>query len=455
MKPDLMESYQHHVLGTTQPLSYSALQSGLFKASSLKDLRNQALIKQSQPKNGRIPSPFRRFSETFKGIGSAKSSSNTVKKRNESISSDSGEGSLSDEQSSTTSEPVKSILRNSERSQQRKGERKVTLSLSDGGDQEKTVKKKPQHLTFRQPRRFSSPATSPTRQTFDFDFQGTSAVPLNSNARDRTHRPRGSSLPDALFGGANRMTTTNIRDSRDFGIGCLEEDDEEGHYGNDVRKCLDLTRPQSKHAKSSVLLISDQNKNELELIELNKLLDKETLQASAAIPDEEGMTILHRAVQNGFVNLAKFLVNSGVSTEIKDREGRTALCLALEKGDYDCAEILVRLGADLNCARKGGRTILHQMVQDGDYKAVQFLVKHGANLNLEDDKGWPALHYALKRRDLKSAALLMTHGVNIQRYTEKRIQEYSMSMEIVNIARVRLDTVKTIDHDMAAEVTII
>lgn len=454
MKSDVMAGYQHHVLDTSQPLSYSALQSGLLKASSLRDLRNQTSIKQSQPKNGRIPSPFRRFSQTFKGKGFAKSSAPTKKMRNGSISSDSGEGSLSDEQS-TTNGTVKSILRNSEQSRQRREEKKVSLSSEE--DQESTIKKKPQHLTFRRPRRFSSPATSPTRETFGFDFQGATELPdLNSKARDRTNRPRVSSLPDALFGGVNRITTTNIRVSRDFGIGCLEEDDEEGQYGNDERKCLDLTCAQPKHAKSSVLLISDHNKNELELIELNKLLDKETLQASAAILDEEGMTILHRAVQNGFVNLAKFLVNSGVSTEMRDLEERTALCLALEKENYDCAEVLVRLGANVNCAKKGGRTILHQMAQEGNYKAVQFLVKHGANLNLEDDKGWPALHYALKRKDLKCAALLMTHGVNINRYTEKRIQEYSMSMEIVNIARVRLDTTKTIsNHDMAPEVTII
>lgn len=448
MKPELMEAgYQHHVLETTQPLSYSALQSGLLKASSLADLRNQALIKQSQSKNGRISSPFRRLSETIKGrAGFAKTGSTTKTIRNGSISSDSGEGSLSDGQS-TINETVKSILKTSESSQQR---RNGGVDSEDG-----TVKKTRQQLTFRKPRRFSSPVKSPTRQAFDFGYQRSSELPLKSNARDCRSRPRGSSLPEALFGGVNRMTTTNMRDSRDFGIGCFEEDEEEGQYENDVRKCLNLTHPQSTPAKSSVLFISDNNTNELELIELNKLLDKETLKASAAVPDEEGMTILHRAVQNGFVNLAKFLVNSGVSPEMRDLEGRTALCLALERGNYDCAELLVRLGANVNCAKKGGRTVLHQMVQEGNYKAVQFLVKHGVDLNLEDDKGWPALHYALKKKDLKCAALLMTHGVNIHRYTEKRIQEYSMSMEIVNIARVRLDTSKAIGHDMSVEVTII
>lgn len=450
MKPDFMDEYQRPPVFSVanQPLSYTALQGSLLKASSVKNLRDRTLITQAQPKNGRVPSPFRKFSDTFRKRGFGKSSSTAMKQENGSISSDSGEGSLSDVQSTTN----ESILRNSKQSQQNQSQKSSTQEFQET----KALGKKPQHLTFRKPRRFSSPATSPTRQNFGESFPDTTSSPLKSNLKDPSNRRRGLSLPDALFGGANRITTRNIRDSGAFGIGCLEEDDDEGQYGNDcVRKCLDLTRPLSKHAKSSVLLIPDQNNNELEFIELNKLLDKETLQASAVILDEEGMTILHRAVQNGFLNLTKFLVNSGVSTEMPDFEGRTALCVALERGNYDCAELLLRLGANVNFAMKGGKTILHQMAEEGDYRAVQLLVKHGADLNMEDDKGWPALHYALRRKDLKCAALLMTSGVNIHRYTEKRIQEYSMSMEIVNIGKVKLDNSKTLDHDSATEVTII
>jgi len=450
MKPDFMDEYRCPPVFSVanQPLSYTALQGSLLKASSVTDLRDRTLITQTQPKNGRVPSPFRKFSDTFRKRGFAKSRSTAKKQRNGSISSDSGEGSLSDAQSTTND----SVLRNSKLSQRSQNKKSDAQQIK-----ELTLGKKPQHLTFRKPRRFSSPATSPTSQNFGEHFAdtNTTSLPLKSNMKDHANRRRGSSLPDALFGGTNRITTRDIRDSGAFGIGCLEEDDDEGQYGSDVRKCLDLTRPLSKHAKSSVLLIPDQNNNELEFIELNKLLDKKTLHASAVILDEEGMTILHRAVQNGFLNLTKFLVNSGVSTEIMDFEGRTALCVALERGNYDCAELLLRLGANVNFAMKGGKTILHQMAQDGDYRAVQLLVKHGADLNMEDDKGWPALHYALKRKDLKCAALLMTSGVNIHRYTEKRIQEYSMSMEIVNIGKVKLDNSKTEDHDVEPEVTII
>lgn len=453
MKPDFVDDNKVPELSkTTQPLSYTALHGRVLKTSTSNDLRGQTLFAQTLPKNGRVPSPLRKFSETFKRKGFAKSSVTAMKSRNGSISSDSGEGSLSDFQAATNEQEkfsFKSLGRYLPNQDKRENGQETPI---------KKGSKRAQNLTFRKPRRCSSPATPPTRQNFEYGFQAGSATPaLKSNLKGRLNRQRGSSLPDTLDGGANSITTNNIRDSGTFSIGCLEEDDEECQYGNDVRKCFDLTRPLSKHAKSSVLLISNQNNHEFEYIELNKRLDKETLQASAAILDEEGMTILHRAVQNGFANLAKFLVNSGVSTEIVDLQGRTALCLAFEIGNYDCAELLLRLGANINFAMKGGKTILHQMAQEGDYKAVQLLVKNGADLNMEDDKGWPALHYALKRKDLKCAALLMTSGANIHRYTEKRIQEFSMSMEIVNIGRVRMDSTRTVDEDLSPdlEVTII
>ena len=140
MKQDLISGHQHVVLDTSQPLSYSALQSGLLKASSLMDLRNQTMNKsRNQSKSGRFPTSFRRFSETFKAMKSFPKSSGTTKDiRNGSISSDSGEGSLSDGQSATI-ETVKSILRGSEQSHRTQGERKESLSGEE--DQEKTVKK--------------------------------------------------------------------------------------------------------------------------------------------------------------------------------------------------------------------------------------------------------------------------------------------------------------------------
>ena len=140
MKPDFVDDYKGPELGkTTQPLSYTALQSRLLKTSSSNDLRGQTLFAQTLSKNGRVPSPLRKFSETFKRKGFAKSGMTTMKSRNGSISSDSGEGSLSDFHT-TTNELEKFSLETS-------GENGQETPLNKGS-------KKPQNLTFQKPRRF-------------------------------------------------------------------------------------------------------------------------------------------------------------------------------------------------------------------------------------------------------------------------------------------------------------
>ena len=454
MKPDYKEEYQRGVFELEPEGFHPAFHRSLLEARSFDDFRDSALITQSEPaKNGGILSPLRKPSDTLKRRKS--NTSCTTEERSGSISSDSGQGSMSDGVPSTYSHNKSVVSLSAEQTWPHKGQN------NDHSMPSNTKIRLPFKIPYS--RRFSSPATSPTKVTFGDDVPFGPAQPTKSNLK--TIRPRGLSWPDvkgwdnnlAHPRGDNRTTNQNIRLVRGFGVPCLEEVEEECHLAADTRKCFALTHPvESVSRHHTTVLISDHNHNELELIELNKLLDKETLRTSAAILDEEGMTILHRAVQNGFVALAKFLITRGVSTELKDRQGWTALCLALEKGDLLCAEMLVKLGANVNYTNRRGETILHRMAQQGDYNAIQFLVKHGAQLDKEDDKGWPALHYALKRKDLKCAALLMTSGANIHRYTERRVEEYSISMEIVNIGKVKLDgSLQRIDRNTVPEVTII
>ena len=49
--------------------------------------------------------------------------------------------------------------------------------------------------------------------------------------------------------------------------------------------------------------------------------------------DDEGMTLLHRAVKNGFEDAVKYLVESGADTQIKNKDGDCPLTLALKSYD--------------------------------------------------------------------------------------------------------------------------
>lgn len=237
------------------------------------------------------------------------------------------------------------------------------------------------------------------------------------------------------FGARNgtqpRGRSTSLTDPRKLNINFL---DEEGTSPAEIRP-----HARSLPNTSSVFFACGRSQNELEFVELNKNLDSGTLKASARILDEDGMTLLHKAAQNGFTVLAKFLVKNGVSTEIVDSQGWSPLCVALDNEHLECAELLVMLGANVNFASSDGKTILHRMASHGNYKAVEFLISCRVDLDVEDTHGWPALHYAFKRKKLKCAALLMSSGANIARYTEKRVQEFSMVSEIVNISQWKYD----------------
>lgn len=69
--------------------------------------------------------------------------------------------------------------------------------------------------------------------------------------------------------------------------------------------------------------------------------------------------IFYCVVQNGFFNLIKFFVNSGVLIEMLDFEGRIVFCVVLERGNYDCVELLLRFGVNVNFVMKGGKIILY------------------------------------------------------------------------------------------------
>ncbi len=57
--------------------------------------------------------------------------------------------------------------------------------------------------------------------------------------------------------------------------------------------------------------------------------------------DEEGMTVLHKAVANNHVECVKLLINKSADIEARDNELRTPLHLAAYIGD---AQVLINLG---------------------------------------------------------------------------------------------------------------
>src|SRR5579863_6125941 len=96
-----------------------------------------------------------------------------------------------------------------------------------------------------------------------------------------------------------------------------------------------------------------------------------------------GKTLLHRAVQNGTVDLAHFLVECGTDTTVKDKDGLTPLHLAMlnSRRRVLLARLLVEHGADATTQDNRRCTPLHLAMQQGSVDLARFFMEHGTMLS--------------------------------------------------------------------------
>ena len=81
---------------------------------------------------------------------------------------------------------------------------------------------------------------------------------------------------------------------------------------------------------------------------------------------------------------AELLINAGSKINIQDDEGLTPLHLAAKNGFLDVAEILIRHGANVNAIDNQKQTPLHKAAEDGQDEMCQLLLENGAELKVLD-----------------------------------------------------------------------
>lgn len=150
-----------------------------------------------------------------------------------------------------------------------------------------------------------------------------------------------------------------------------------------------------------------------------------------ATTDEDGGTALHRAAENGHVDVVLLLLQKGVNIDLqKKKHQHTALHLASLNGHGGVVKTLLQKGAranlqddegwnslhvaawtgkkdvvdalleqmDVHERGKDGVTALHCAAGQGQRAVAELLIKRGANVNIKDTYGWTALHWASKKR---------------------------------------------------------
>jgi Ankyrin repeats (many copies)/Ankyrin repeats (3 copies) len=137
-----------------------------------------------------------------------------------------------------------------------------------------------------------------------------------------------------------------------------------------------------------------------------------------------GRTPLHSAVYDGYVEVARFLLESNADVHARDIDGRTPLHnpsegVSLRKDpNYprrlaDVARLLLQHGADVNARRNDGQTPLHAAAYYGRLEVARVLLEHGAAVIEEDNEGRIAFRVALDRGNHAIVKLLSEHGATI------------------------------------------
>jgi ankyrin repeat protein len=139
-----------------------------------------------------------------------------------------------------------------------------------------------------------------------------------------------------------------------------------------------------------------------------------------------GMALLHAAAENGSVDSARILLDSGARVDVRSSNGETPLLIAAEAGDQKMVEFLLNSKADPNARDNSGNTCLSALLKGdavrqpmpmmrfqlrgGDSvrsnSIAQVLIDHGARADVPDLYDITALQYAILNRNKFALAIL-------------------------------------------------
>ena len=126
--------------------------------------------------------------------------------------------------------------------------------------------------------------------------------------------------------------------------------------------------------------------------------------ADPHLEDDNGDPAMVFAADKKNEQIARLLIDHGVSIDSKNREGLTALTRQITSASPEDIESMLKLGADPNQRGNGGETpliilaeILSALPNDArEEAAMKVLIKYGADVNGRDDLGSSALLHAVQ-----------------------------------------------------------
>ena len=116
--------------------------------------------------------------------------------------------------------------------------------------------------------------------------------------------------------------------------------------------------------------------------------------------------------------ITKLLLSRGANVNAQTGKGMTLLHAACNNRYVEVVEALMQYNADVDCKCETGRTPLHLAARNGRTGIVEVLLKFGANIDSKDKYGMTALHFAAKQGQVLVCRVLLEHGADINIMTE-------------------------------------
>ena len=123
-------------------------------------------------------------------------------------------------------------------------------------------------------------------------------------------------------------------------------------------------------------------------------------------------TPLHLASGEGYLEVARVLIEHGADVKAQDWSGSTPLHYASRNGQVEVARFLIKHGADVTMQTTDGQTPLNNGLQTDHCLYAWPFIGHSGGVSTHEKEGWPR-HFASPNERMELAQLLVEHGADV------------------------------------------
>ncbi|MCL2639462.1 MAG: ankyrin repeat domain-containing protein [Phycisphaerales bacterium] len=128
---------------------------------------------------------------------------------------------------------------------------------------------------------------------------------------------------------------------------------------------------------------------------------------------KDGYALIHRAAQEGRVDMLGWLKDRGADVNAKTNSGWTPMHSAARGGRVEVMKWLKEQGADVSAKNDDGKTPMFPAANGGHVEAMRWLKEQGVDVNARSNDGLALMHFAAIHGRVEVMKWLKEQGVDI------------------------------------------